>query len=189
MLEIETVSIVIYLSLFLFFNYAPNITEHFCTLSNFYFQGDSDVVQLDQGKATATATGGSHKVIKKMYKCAMITHKKEGSKYQICGKVISKYHISSHMDKHTLSNRFQCKEKISKGVTCNKSYKQKSALIRHLSTKHNKSSLEVARVVIKEKKDVVYETPGDYYYITETQQEKADNINALVEMFGEELYQ
>ena len=102
---------------------------------------------------------------------------------------MSKYQISGHLDKHALTHRYLCKEKITKGANCNKSYKQKSALIHHLSTKHHKSSLEAARVVIREEKDVIYETAKDYNYVPETQLEKADMINDLVETYGEEIYE
>ena len=100
-----------------------------------------------------------------------------------------KYHISSHLDKYALTHKYLCKEKITKGVNCNKSYKQKLALIHHLSTKHHKSLLEAARVVIREEEDVIYETAKDYNYVAETQQEKAAIINYLVETYGEEIYE
>ena len=102
---------------------------------------------------------------------------------------MSKYHLSGHLDKHSLTHRYLCREKIAKGVNCNKSYKQKLALIRHLFAKHHKSSLEAGRVVIREEEDVVYETVGDYNYVAESQLEKADMINDLVETYGEEIYE
>ena len=78
----------------------------------------------------------------------MVTHKKEGSKCQICGKVMSKYHLSCHLNHHTLTKRFQCKKKLPRGVVCERSYKQKSALIRHLRDKHRVKSLQGANVKI-----------------------------------------
>ena len=44
-------------------------------------------------------------------------------------------------------------------------------------------------MVVREEKDVIYETAGDNSYVAETQQEKADMINDLVETYGEEIYE
>ena len=65
---------------------------------------------------------------------------------------MSKYHISHQLDKQTLIKRFQCREKLSRNVVCDRSYKQKSALIRHLKEKHEGKSLEVADVFIASEK-------------------------------------
>ena len=147
------------------------LPEHYRTFSNnfehfLYFQRTLEDVKLGQVGATATQTRRGEAARKKMYKCRipgcdhtpfinkhslvthlMVTHKKEGSKCQICGKVMSKYHMSGHLDHHSLSKRFQCKEKFPGGAVCERSYKQKSALVRHLKEKHQKS-LQSARVHI-----------------------------------------
>ena len=44
-------------------------------------------------------------------------------------------------------------------------------------SKYHKLSLVAARVVIRDEKDVVYETAGDYNYGAEMQQKKAYMIN------------
>ena len=116
----------------------------------------------------------------------MVTHKQEGSKCQICGKVMSKYHMSDHLDHHSLSKRFQCKEKLPGGAVCERSYKQKSALVRHLKEKHQKS-LQSAHVHIK--KNVQYETTGDYQDIEGEERMRAEQINHLVGEYGEVVYQ
>ena len=118
-----------------------------------------------------------------------VVHKKEGSKCQICGKVMSKYHLSGHLDKHILTKRFQCREKLSRNVFCESSYKQKSALRRHLRQKHEGKSLEVASVEIRGEEQVTYETSSDYEIEEEDEEFRAGQIDALVEDFGEIIYQ
>ena len=160
-----------------------NITKHFQTILNIflYFQ------------RTSKETEEPETPQKKMYKCKikgcnhapftnkhslathlMVTHKKEGSKYQICGKVMSKYHLSGHLDCHTLTKRFQCKEKLPRGVVCKRSYKEKSALIRHLRDKHMVQSLQGANVKITSIKKVDYETAGEYELEEEKEELRAD---------------
>ena len=119
----------------------------------------------------------------------MVTHKKEGSKCQICGKVMSKYHLSGHLDHHTLTKRFQCKEKLPRGVVCERSYKQKSALIRHLRDKQRVKSLQSAIVNIASVKKVHYETAGDYEVEEKEEELRAEQVNELVGEFGEIIYQ
>ena len=101
---------------------------------------------------------------------------------------MSIYHLAGHLDKHTLSHRYFYKLKIGK-VNYNRSYQQKSALIPHPLEKHNKSSLETANVFIKGKRDVAYESAKDYKYVAESNQEKAEMINQLVETYGKEIYE
>ena len=182
--------------------------EQFHILSNFYFQGDSEVIQEQEGAGvTATVTGGPQKALQKKYKCRIqgcthpafktrhslathlkVYHKKQGSKCCICSKIMSKYHLAGHLDKHTLSQRHFCKEQIGK-VNCNKSYQQKSALICHLLEKCYKSSQKTANVFIKGERDVAYELAKEYKYVAGSIQEKAEMINQLVESYGEEIYE
>ena len=102
---------------------------------------------------------------------------------------MSKYHISGHLDRHTLTKRFQCREKLSRNVVCDRGYKQKSVLIRHLKEKHGSKSLEVANVFITSEKQVSYETAGDYELEEEEEELRAEQVNALVDDFGEIIYQ
>ena len=69
-------------------------------------------------------------------------------------------------------------------AVCERSYKQKSALVRHLKEKHHKS-LEVARVNIQ--KNVQYETSGDYHEDEEGM--RVEQINELVGEYGKVIYQ
>ena len=165
-------------------------------------------VQEDEQQPPAAQTKQSEKALKKLYKCKikgcqhapfmnkhslatnlMVVHKKEGSKWQIYGKVMSKHHISGHLDKHTLSKRFQCRERLSRNVVCDKNYKQKSASIRHLKEKHSGKCIEAANVVIRSEEQVRYETAGDYELEEEDEEQRAEQINALVEDFREVVYQ
>ena len=91
--------------------------------------------------------------------------------------------MAGHMDKHCLSNKFQCKESVGKGV-CTKSYKQKSALCHHLAGKHNKT-LESAKIKILGKDEVVYESKDLYKRADE---DRADTTNELINEFREEVY-
>ena len=50
----------------------------------------------------------------------LVFHEKKGSMCQICGKVMSKYHLSGHMDKHCITKRFECHEQSRKNVKCTK---------------------------------------------------------------------
>ena len=109
--------------------------------------------------------------------------------FDICGHIMSKHHLAQHMDKHCITKRFECHEKIGKNATCKKAYKQKSTLIRHLIEKHNKSNTELANIKIKDESEVVYETSADYEEITEQQSMKNETVKVLVEEFGEEIYQ
>ena len=100
----------------------------------------------------------------------------------ICGHIMSKHHLAQHMDKHCITKRFECHEKIGKNVTC-----KKSALIRHLIEKHNKSNIELADIKIKEESEVVYETSVDCEEIAEQQSMRNESVNTLVEEYGEEI--
>ena len=94
--------------------------------------------------------------------------------------------MSSHLDRHSLSKRFQCKEKLPGGVVCERSHKQKSALVRHLKEKHQKS-LQSARVHIL--KNVRYETTDDYQDIEGEEGMRTQQINHLVGEYREVIYQ
>ena len=74
-------------------------------------------------------------------------------------------------------------------MTCERNYKPKSALIRHLNAKYPGKTINSANVVIRGEKEIVYESAKDYKYVATAQQEKADTINMLVETFGEIIYQ
>ena len=62
---------------------------------------------------------------------------------------MSKYRISGHLDTHTLTKRFQYREQWSRNVVHERSYKKRSALIRHLREKQGKKSLEISSVEIR----------------------------------------
>ena len=108
-----------------------------------------------------------------------------GSKCPICSKVMSKYHIAQHLDRHTLAKRFQCKQKLPRGDVCERSYKQKSALVCHLREKHNIKSIESAKIKIVEGKRVGYETLGHYEVEVEEMELRWEQVNSLVEKYGE----
>ena len=115
----------------------------------------------------------------------IVTHKKEGSKCHINGKMMSKYHFPQHFDHHNLNKRFQCKQKLPGGDVCGRSYKQKSALIRCLREKHHIMSIESAHVKITSGQKVGYETAWDFEVEEEELELRMEQVNALVRDFGE----
>ena len=140
---------------------------------------------MQEKKNTPTAMQQGEKQVKK-YKCRvkeckhdpfqtkhalarhlLVFHKKMGSMCDICGDIMSKHHLAQQMDKHYITKRFECNEKIGKNATCKKAYKQKSTLIRHIIEKHNKNNIEVANIKIRHESEVVYETSVDYEKIAE----------------------
>ena len=72
-----------------------------------------------------------------------------------------------------------------RGDVCERSYKQKSALVRHLREKHNIKSIEAAHIKIMEGKRVGYETSGDYAVEVEEMELRVEQVNSLVEKYGE----
>ena len=66
---------------------------------------------------------------------------------EICGKTMSVYHLPSHKDSHSLTNRYICDEKIKKsGKMCLKGYQQKLGIDTHLKTAHEEKALKNAKV-------------------------------------------
>ena len=101
---------------------------------------------------------------------------------------MSKYHLRGHLDHHPCTKRFQCKQKLPRGGVCERSYKQKSALIRHLREKHGVRTLEGANVKITSEKQVDYETSGDFEIEEEILEMRVEQVNSLARDFGEIIY-
>ena len=99
---------------------------------------------------------------------------------------MSRHHLAGHLDKHTLSHRYVCKEKAGKKIF-NKNYQQKSSMVCHLLEKHCKSSLKSADVFVKGERDIDYEPPGKYK--NRSKENKAEMINQLILNYGEEVYE
>ena len=93
------------------------------------------------------------------------------------------------MDKHCITKRFECHEKISKNLKCQKVYKQNSTLSRHMAEKHGKKSIEVANVKILDETLPEYETAGDFEYLEEMQTLRMETINELTEQFEKVIYE
>ena len=86
-----------------------------------------------------------------------VKHKSQGAKCKICGKNMLHYHLPDHMDSHSLTDRYICKEKVKgRGVVCNKGYKKKSAIQRHLKNDHKGKALGSANVEIKDVNELEY---------------------------------
>ena len=109
----------------------------------------------------------------------IVTHKKKGTKCHFCNKIMSKYHLHGHLDCHTLTKRFQCKQKLPRGGVCGRSYKQKSALIRHLREKHGVRTLEGANVKFTLEKQVDYETSGDFEIEEKILEMRVEQVNSF----------
>ena len=99
------------------------------------------------------------------------------------------YHLLDHMDSHSLMDRYICKEKVKgRGVVCNKGYKQKSAIRWHLKNDHKGKALGSANVEIKDVNELEYEMKEDYVVNEEERELAADEVNKLVDVWGQEVY-
>ena len=118
-----------------------------------------------------------------------VKHKSQGAKCKICGKNMLHYHLPDHMDSHSLTDRYICKKKVKgRGVVCNKGYKQKSAIRRHLKNDHKGKALGSANVEIKDVNELEYEMKEDYVVNEEERELAADEVNKLVDVWGQEVY-
>ena len=101
---------------------------------------------------------------------------------------MSVYHLDDHKDSHCLTNRYICEEKIKKsGEMCLKGYKQKSGMDRHLKNMYGGKSLKHAKVKIVDRDELEYESKDDYQFVEMTKIVAAEDINKIVEDYGEEV--
>ena len=118
-----------------------------------------------------------------------IKHKSQGARCKIYGKNVLHYHLPDHMDSHSLMDRYICKEKVKRsGSVCNKGYKQKSAIRWHLKNDHKEKALRSANVEIKDVNELEYEMKEDYEVDEEERELAADEMNTLVDEWGQEVY-
>ena len=71
---------------------------------------------------------------------------------------------------------------------CNKGYKQKSAIRQHLKNDHKGKQLISANVEIKDVNELEYEMKEDYEVDEEERELAADEVNKLVDEWGQEVY-
>ena len=71
---------------------------------------------------------------------------------------------------------------------CNKGYKQKSAIRRHLKKDHKGKALRSANVEIKDVNELKYEMKEDYVLNEEERELAVDEVNKLVDVWGQEVY-
>ena len=117
-----------------------------------------------------------------------IKHKHKGAQCEICGKNMSVHHLDDHRDSHCLTNRDTREEKNKKsGEMCLKGYKQKSGMDRHLKSMHGGKSLKNAKVKIVDRDELEYESKDDYQFVEKEKNIAAEDINQIVEDFGEEI--
>ena len=128
--------------------------------------------------STKTSATPGKTPMKKIYKCSKCTHppfqtkyslaiyisvKYESERSAICLERMSLHHLAGHKDKHTITDRYHCKEKVSgTGKICTKSFKQKSGVLQHLKQAHKGKSFEAANLNIIDKKDLKYISKEDY---------------------------
>ena len=118
-----------------------------------------------------------------------VNHKSHGARCNICGKNMLHYHLPDHMDSHSLMDRYICKEKVKRsGSVCNKGYKQKFSIRQHLKNDHKGKPLMSANVEIKDVNELEYEMKEDYEVDEEERELTADEVNKLVDEWGQEVY-
>ena len=195
------------------FQTLSNFFEHFQTLLIIYFQVQSMMQMSAQpsmipssrtrGKTAASSTTGARPMMKK-YKCkkcdhepfttkyglAMhinVKHEKKGVKCNICDKTMASHHLEGHMNVHAISFKFTCQEKVKKtGEKCGKKFKQKPGILRHVKQVHAKL-YGMAKVKVLEKSKMQFETREDYGLHHEEKGMETEQVNQLVEEYGEEV--
>ena len=117
--------------------------------------------------------------MKKLYKCTKCSHppfqnkyslaqhisvkrEAQGSQCDICLEMMSPQHLADHRDKHSVNDRYICKEKLPTGQTCSKNYKRKLGIARHLKIAHRGKSFGSAKLEIIDRKDLKYITKEEY---------------------------
>ena len=142
-LILNVVSIVIFFFFFFFFfSQIMHQTEHYQTLSNnfklLFFRDSAEaiIVQVQyqpRQRKDRVETQQQDQPMKKKYKCRiqgcdyqpfqmkhslvthlLVFHEQKGSMCQICGKMMSKYHLSGHMDKHSTKKCLNAMKKSQK---------------------------------------------------------------------------
>ena len=142
--------------------------------------------------------------LKKKYKCVKCSHlpfltkfglaehiniklQSKGIACDICGNLMSADHLKDHKDCHTLSNRYICEEINKKmGKMCLTGCKQKSGIHRHIKNVHGKTMNKV-KVKIIDRSEIEYESKEDYEVGKRETHMTAENVNTLVQQFGEEV--
>ena len=153
-----------------------------------------------------TSTTPGKTPMKKIYKCSKCTHppfqtkyslaihisikhEAKGAQCDLCLERMSSHHLAGHKDKHTITDRYHCKEKVSgDGKICTKSFKQKSGVLQHIKQAHKGKSFAAANLNIIDKKDLKYISREDYAQDHEVKGMTAEEVNKLVDTHGKEIY-
>ena len=153
-----------------------------------------------------TSTTPGKTPMKRVYKCSKCTHPPFQTKYSLAGHMsvkheakrvqcdtclerMSSHHLASHKDKHTITDRYHCKEKVlGTGKICTKSFKQKSGMLLHLKQAHKGKSFTAANLNIIDRKDLQYISREDYVWDHEVKGMAAEKVNKLLDTYGEEIY-
>ena len=117
-----------------------------------------------------------------------VKHEAQESQCNICLEMMSPHHLADHRDKHSINDRYICKEKLPAGQTCLKTYKQNLGIVRHLKNTHKGKSFGLARLDIIDRKDLKYITKEEYAQEHQVRDMVADEVARLVETYGEEVY-
>ena len=153
-----------------------------------------------------TSTTPGKTPMKKIYKCSKCTHppfqtkyslaihisikhEAKGAQCDICSERMSSHHLAGHKDKHTITDRYHCKEKVpGTGKICTKSFKQKSGVLQHLKQTHKGKLFAATNLNIIYKKDLKHISREDYAWDHEVKVMTAEEVNKLVNTHGEEIY-
>ena len=153
-----------------------------------------------------TSTTPGKTPMKKIYKCSKcphppfhtkyslavhisVKHEVKGAQCDTCLQRMSSHHLAGHKDKHTITDRYHCKEKVpGAGKICTKSLKQKSGVLQHLKQAHKGKSFAAANLNIIDKKDLKYISREDYAWDHEVKGMMAEEVNTSVDTHREEIY-
>ena len=116
-----------------------------------------------------------------------IKHQSKGIACDICGNLMSAHHLIDHKDHHALSNRYICEEINKKmGKMWLTGCKQKSGIHRHVKNVHGKTMNKVKAKII-DRSEIECKSKEDYEVVKRETHMTTENVNALVQQFGEEI--
>ena len=150
---------------------------------------------------TASSTTGVRLMVKK-YKCQKCDHElfttkyglaqhikvkyeEKGVKCDIWDKSMASHNLDGHMNIHAISYKFTCEEKLKKtGAKCERDFKQKLGIVRHLKEIHTKS-YAVAKVKVLEKSEMEFEMREDYELYHGEKSMEREPEEQMVDEYGE----